>query len=340
MTQRIKRNFETLNLLLTEFQNNMNSGIPEIYSKIDQKDDSDLDEVILANFLWNTFEFIPDIEILDGGNFIFLILSAFLEDVRLNLSDYPDLNVEINSVQERLHKTINCIKVNKILPVIVNTEDHYNDIFTFSGVTFKISDFDLFDFVYDSESYNECLNKITRIFKSKIFNEYFPYDKWQIGFWCSKVISFNPCVRSNLGCDGCDDLREFVEDINQPILDGDGNILAHDAYEWMGVLSKDNHKFYVLEPISAPNVRFGEDKDSTEYKTKYPNGAFVNEYCLISMNNNSMNDCKLFDDEIGKWMFFDDSSDTIINSDGFVGRPNFYMDRRLDRYNSIWKYKF
>lgn len=339
MSQRIRTNFQTLNTLLTELQDNMKSAIPEIYLKLDQKDDRDFGEVDLANFLWNVFEFIPYLEPpLEGGDFIFLILGAFIEDIHIHLSDYPILDRTINSIDDRFRETIECIKTSKISPIISDPEGHYNDTFTFSGRTFKISDFDSFDFKYESQGYNDCLKLIIKRCKSKIFSECFPYEKWKIGF-SSEERLLDLSVKNNWGGDGCDDTRKFIEDINEPIVDSQGNIIAHDAFGWINYLSKDNHKFYVLELISAPNVRFGEDKDPVEYKKKYPRGAFINEYCLISVENKK-NNLKTFNDEIARWVFFDNCSGAIINPNGFVSRLDFYYDHRLPGYDRVWKHRF
>ena len=335
MNQRIRSNFQTLNTLLSELQNNMNSAIPEIYLKLEQKDDKDLGQVSISNLLWNVLELLPSFE---GSDFIVLTLSSFIEDINMNLNKYPSLDKTIGSIYGRMQETIECIKDSKISPIVTDPDSHYGDVFTFAGNTVKVSDFDTFDFIYASQDYNNCLSSITKKCKTKILMECFPYDKWKIGVWFGESPQFNPCKQCTWGDDGYEDVREFIEDISKPIFDSKGDILAENAFEWIGYLSKDNHKFYVLELISSPNARFGQYEDKNEYKTKYPNGAFINEYCLVSGRDDFLNDWETFDDEIAKWMFFDDASGAIVNPDGFISRINFYFNDLLDGSNCIWKY--
>jgi hypothetical protein len=332
--QRIKSNFQTLNALLSELQNNMNSAIPEIYIKLQEKDNRDFGQKFLSNLFWSAFELISNIDTLEGAHEISWILNAFVEDIQNNLEKYPDLNDEISSIYERMQSTITHIKNEKISPIVDNPDNHLNDTFTYDGNVITISDFNNFDFVYASSGYNLVLTNITRECKKEVLKGCFPYDKWKVSFYFGESPA-NPCKQCNWGCDGYIDNRSFFEDMDAEIYDNQGNLLANNIYDWVNKLSKDSHKCYVIEPISSFNVRLNNMEN---YKEKYPNGAFVNEYCLTWGRDDFFNDWVDFDDNIGKWMFLDDMNGNTTNWDGFVNRSDFYYNWNLDACQCIWKH--
>ncbi len=334
--ERVVKNFQTINLFLTELQNNMNSAIPEIYFKLQEKDDRDFGQGFLSNLFWSAFDLISTIETLEGREFIAWFLSAIVEDIHDHLDHYPDLNETMSGLYERMSETITTIKNEKISPVVSDPQAHYNDVYTYNNNTVKVSDFDTFDFVYASIPYNETLTEVSRECKKQAFKKCFPYDKWKVAFWFGESPQFSPCKQCNWGCDEWVDTRSFVEDQNAPIRDYHGNILANNIHEWIKLLVKDQpSRIYVIEPISSPNVRINYiHKD--RYKD-YPNGAFINEYCMVWGRDDFLNDWVDFDDNIGRWMFHDDGYGNVINENGFVDRSDFYYNWGLDASQCIWK---
>jgi hypothetical protein len=333
-TERIIENFQTINVLLSELQNNMNSAIPEIYLRMEEQDNRDFGQSFLSNVFWSSFELIADIESLEGAKIISWLLNSFVEDIHDNLEKYPDLNSKVAGVYERMQITINHIKLDKISPVIDNPEKHYNDVFTYQGNKVTVADFENFDFVYASTGYTNALLEITKNCKSEVLKNIFPRDKWKVSFYFGESPA-NPCKQCNWGCNGYIDSREFFEDINSAILDRNGKVLANNVYDWVNILSKNSHKSFVVEPIYADNVRLNQDQSN--YHEKYPNGGFVNEYCLTWGRDDFFNDWVDFSDEIGEWMFYDDMNGNITNPNGFVSRSVFYYNWNLDASSCVWK---
>ena len=327
----IKVNFQTLNVFLTELQNNMNSAIPEIYLKLQESDNQDVGQSFLSNLFWSAFDLISTIETLKGKEIIAWFLSAIVEDIHDHLDQYPDLNESIASLYERMTTTITAIKNTKISPVIDNPDAHLNDTYTYKDKTVKVSDFGTFDFVYASSPYNLALTQVTKECKSQALKKCFPYWKWKIGFWFGENPMTNPCKQCNWGCDGYVDERRLYEDMNQPTFDAEGHKIADNINDYVKLLYQNQPaRFYVIEPISAPNVRFANYYED-DYKTKYPNGAFINEYCMVWGRDDFFNDWKDFDDNVARWMFDD------INENGFVDRNDFYYNWGLDAAGCMYK---
>jgi len=329
-TDIIKVNFQTLNLFLTELQNNMNSAIPDIYFKLQESDDKDVGQSFLSNLFWSAFDLISTIETLKGKEVIAWFLSAIVEDIHDHIGQYPNLNESISSLYERMTETITTLKNTKISPVVDNPEAHLNDTYTYNGNIVKVSDFANFDFVYASTPYNLALTKVSKECKSQAIRRCFTYWKWKIGFWFAENPMTNPCKQCNWGCDSWADTRQFCEDVSKPIYDYHGNILAHDIHEWIKkLLDNEPARFYVIEPVSASNVRI-----NYLYKDKYkdyPNGAFINEYCMVWGRDDFFNDWKDFHDDVARWMFDD------VNENGFVDRYDFYYNWGLDAANCMYK---
>lgn len=333
---RVQINFQTLNMFLSDLQNNMNSEIPDIYARLQQNDDQDVGQSFLSNLFWSAFDLISTIETLQGKEIIAWFLSAIVQDIHDHIDQYPDLNGDIASLYERMTHTITHIKNDVISPVIDNPDAHYNDVYSYKNYTVKVSDFDAFDFVYASSGYNNALTVTTRKCKEQALRKCFPYDKWKIAFWFGESPQFSPCKQCNWGCDEWVDTRSFIEDESQPIRDYNGNILANDIWQWVTYLVKQEpSKFYVVEPVSDVNARFGSDEDG--WKDQHPNGAFINEYCMVWGRDDFLNDWKDFDDNVGRWMFRDDGYGTIVNEDGFVDRKDFYRNWGLDAADCMWK---
>lgn len=326
----IIKNFQTLNIFLTELQNNMNSAIPEIYLKLQESDDKDVGQSFLSNLFWSAFDLISTIETLKGKEVIAWFLSAIVEDIHDHIDQYPNLNESIASLYERMTETITTLKNTKISPVVDNPDAHLNDTYTYNGNTVKVYDFSNFDFVYASSSYNLALTVVTKECKSQALKKCFPYWKWKIGFWFAENPQTNPCRQCNWGCDDWVDVRELYEDMNQPIFDGQGNKIANDIYDWVKQLYKNAPaRFYVIEPISASNVRIGNYEN--DYKTKYPNGAFINEYCMVWGRDDFLKDWQDFPDDVAQWMFDD------VNENGFINRNEFYYNWGLDAHECMYK---
>lgn len=334
---RLIKNFQTLNAFLTELQNNMNSAIPEIYLKLQENDNKEVGQLFLSKLFWSAFDLIGSIEALPQREIISWILGAFVESIHDNLEKYPNLNDNISSCYERMTETITTIKDTMIAPVVSNPEQHINDIWTYKVNVVKVSDFNTFDFVYASIPYNEALTIVSRECKAQVLRKCFPYDKWKIGFWFSENPMNNPCNRCNWGCDGYNDVRGFYPDADKPIEDYHGNKLANNIHEWIITLVKrEPSKFFAIEKVSDPKARFARYNES-DYKEKFPNGAFINEYCLVWGRDDFFNDWIDFDDSVGRWMFRDDGYGTVINENGFVNRSDFYYNWGLDASNCIWK---
>ena len=334
---RVIKNFQTLNFFLTELQSNMNSAIPEIYLKLQQADNQDVGQSFLSDLFWSAFNLITTIETLEGKEFVAWFLGAVVQDIHDHMENYPDLNSSIAGLYDRMTTTITDIKDKKISPIVDNPAAHYNDVYSYKQYTVKVSDFDTFDFVYASTGYNDALTVVTRECKAQALRKCFPYDKWKIGFWFGESPQFSPCKQCNWGCDDWADTRELYEDVNQPLYDSHGKLLAHNIYDWVTALVKSEpSRFYVIEPISDPNVRIGNNYED-DYRTKYPNGAFINEYCMVWGRDDFLNDWKDFDDSVGTWMFRDDGYGTIVNEHGFVDRKDFYRNWGLDAANCMWE---
>lgn len=330
---RIRSNFQILNKFLVELQTNMNSAIPEIYFKLEETDNQEVGQGFISDLFWSAFNLITTIETLEGKEVIAWFLGAIVQDVHDHIDQYPDLNGEIASLYTRMTTTITHLKDDKISPVVDNPEAHLDDTYTYNGKTMKVSEFNNFDFVYASSGYNLALNAVSKECKSQALKKCFPYWKWKIGFWFAENPQTNPCDQCNWGCDDWADVRELYEDMNQPIFDGQGNKIANDIYDWVKQLYKNAPaRFYVIEPISAPNVRIGNYED--DYKTKYPNGAFINEYCLVWGRDDFLKDWKDFPDDVATWMFDD------VNPDGFVDRNDFYYNWNLDAANCMYKRQY
>ena len=326
----IKVNFQTLNFFLSELQNNMNSAIPEIYLKLEQADDQDVGQSFLSNLFWSAFDLISTIESLKGKEVIAWFLSAIVQDIHDHIDQYPDLNESIASLYTRMTTTITTIKNTKISPVVDNPDAHLNDTYTYKDKTIKVSDFGTFDFVYASSPYNLALTQVTKECKSQALRKCFPYWKWKIGFWFAENPQTNPCDQCNWGCDDWMDTREFYEDMNQPIYDYNNNKIADNIYDWVKKLYEDAPaRFYVIEPVSAPNVRINHDHGSYN-----PNGAFINEYCLVWGRDDFLKDWKDFPNDVAQWMFDD------INENGFVDRNDFYYNWGLDAADCMYKRQF
>ena len=329
-TETIKQNFQTLNFFLTELQNNMNSAIPEIYLKLQETDDQDVGQSFLSNLFWSAFDLISTIETLKGKEVIAWFLSAIVEDIHDHINQYPNLNESIASLYERMTETITTLKNTKISPVVDDPDAHLNDTYTYGDKTVKVSDFGTFDFVYASTPYNLALTQVTRECQSQSLKKCFPYWKWKIGFWFGENPMTNPCKQCNWGCDGYVDERQFYEDMNQPLIDYNGNKLADNIHDWVKKLYNDQpSRFYVIEPVSASNVRINY-VDADKYKN-YPNGAFINEYCMVWGRDDFFNDWKDFDDNVARWMFDD------VNENGFVNRNDFYYNWGLDAAECMYK---
>ena len=334
--QKLVSNFQTLNLFLSELQNNMNSAIPEIYLKLQEQDNKEVGQSFLSNLFWSAFELIGDIETLPERQIVSWILNAFVESIHDNLEKYPNLNENISGCYERMTETITTIKDTMIAPVVSYPDQHINDVWTYNNHIIKVSDFNTFDFVYASIPYSEALTVVSRQCKAQVLRKCFPYDKWKIGFWFSENPMNNPCKRCNWGCDGYEDMRGFIEDQYQPIRDYHGNILANNIHEWITLLVKQEpSRFYPIESVSDKNARFANYENN--YKDKYPNGAFINEYCLVEGRDDFLNDWVDFDDSVGRWMFRDDGYGVIVNENGFVNRSDFYYNWGLDASKCIWK---
>jgi len=326
----IKVNFQTLNFFLSELQNNMNSAIPEIYLKLEQADDQDVGQSFLSNLFWSAFDLISTIESLKGKEVIAWFLSAIVQDIHDHIDQYPDLNESIASLYTRMTTTITTIKNTKISPVVDNPDAHLNDTYTYKDKTIKVSDFGTFDFVYASSPYNLALTQVTKECKSQALRKCFPYWKWKIGFWFAENPQTNPCDQCNWGCNDWMDTREFYEDMNQPIYDYNNNKIADNIYDWVKKLYEDAPaRFYVIEPVSAPNVRINHNHGSYNL-----NGAFINEYCLVWGRDDFLKDWKDFPDDVAQWMFDD------INENGFVDRNDFYYNWGLDAADCMYKRQF
>jgi hypothetical protein len=329
-------NFQTLNAFLSELQNNMNSAIPEIYLKLQEQDNKEVGQSFLSNLFWTAFDLIGSIEALPQRELISWVLGAFVESIHDNLQDYPNLNENISSCYERLTETITTIKDKMIAPVVSYPDQHINDVWTYKNNVVKVADFDTFDFVYASVPYNEALTVVSRECKAQVLKKCFPYDKWKIGFWFGESPQFSPCKQCNWGCDEWVDTRGFVQDESQPILDYNGNILANDVWQWITYLVKQEpSRFYVVESVSDKNARFGTLEN--DWKDQHPNGAFINEYCLVWGRDDFLNDWVDFDDSVGSWMFRDDGYGTIVNENGFIDRSDFYRNWGLDASECMFK---
>lgn len=332
---RVVKNYQTLNVFLSELQDNMNAAIPDIYMRLQQSDNLDVGQSFLSNLFWSAFDLVSTIEVLQGKEFISWMLSAIVQDIHDHIDNYPDLNGTIASLYERMTSTITHIKEDKISPVVDNPEVHYNDVYTYQNHTVKVSDFNTFDFVYASSGYNMSLDVVTRKCKEQALRKCFPYDKWKIAFYFGESPS-NPCKQCNWGCDDWVDSREFIQDKDQPIRDYNGNIIANDIWQYIPILVKQApSRFYTVETVSDKNARFGTLEDG--WKDQYPNGAFINEYCMVWGRDDFLNDWKDFDDSVGTWMFRDDGCGTVVNEDGFVDRQDFYRNWGLDAADCMWK---
>lgn len=331
---RIRTNFQALHGFLAELQNNMNSALPDIYSKLEQVDNSDVGQGFLSDLFWSAFNLITTIETLEGKEFIAWVLGAIVQDIHDHIDQYPDLSGQINQFRERLIKTIANIQ-DKIAPIISYPEKNYDKTFTYQNHTVKVSDFDTFDFIVGGVGYQKALDAVTRECKKQAVKKCFPYDKWKIAFYFGESPS-NPCKQCNWGCDDWVDSREFIQDKDQPIRDYQGNILANDIWEWVTCLVKQcPSRFYTIETVSDKNARFGTLE--RDWKDQYPNGAFINEYCMIWGRDDFLNDWKDFDDSVGTWMFRDDGYGTVVNVDGFIDRTDFYRNWGLDAADCMWK---
>jgi len=329
-TSRVVQNFQSLHSFLAELQNNMNSAFPEIYEKLDQTNKSDFGQDFLSDLFWSAFELITTVESLPGKEFISWILGAFVEDIHDHIENYPDLDQQIAEFAERFYKTISGLQ-DQIAPIISDPEGNYDKTFTYQNHVVKVSDFDTFDFIYGGVDYQSTLNVVTKSCKSQAVKKCFLYDRWKIGFWFSENPMTNPCKQCNWGCDGYDDVRELYEDMNQPAFDAEGHKIADNINDYVKLLYRNQPaRFYVIEPISASNVRIANYYED-DYKTKYPNGAFINEYCMVWGRDDFFNDWKDFPDDVAEWMFDD------INGDGFIDRNDFYYNWGLDAANCMYK---
>lgn len=338
-TEQIKQNYQTMNLLLTEFQNNMNSAIPDIYLKLSEaeKQKTDFGQELISDIFWSSFALIGGVEALPGKEIVSWLLNAAISDIHDNLSNYPDLSSQIEGVYERMEATIYHIKADKIAPVVDNPEAHYNDTYKFKDHIVKVSDFENFDIVYAGVGYNNALNAITKQSKSDIVKTIFPYDKWKIAFWFGESPS-NPCRQCDWGCDDWIDTRGFVEDKDAPILDYDGKVLAKNLHEWVSILNKDNHNFYVIENVLDYNSN--PPKNHPNAKIDYPNGAMIHEYILVWGRDDFLNDWQVFPEDVGQWMFYNNSVGDVSNIDGFVDRYEFYRNWGLDAANCMYKKQY
>jgi hypothetical protein len=236
-----------------------------------------------------------------------------------------------------MQATFEHIKMDKISPVVDNPELHYNDTYHYKGNTVKVSDFENFNILYAGVGYANALNAITKESKAQTVKAVFSYDKWKIGFWFGESPS-NPCKQCDWGCDGYVDVRGFVENKDLPILDNNGNVLAQNLTDWVSKLNKDNHNFYVIENVSDYNSNPPENYPNA--KSDYPNGAMIHEYVLVWGRDDFLNDWQIFSDDVGQWMFYDNSVGEVSNPDGFVSRYDFYRNWGLDAANCMYKRQY
>jgi hypothetical protein len=329
---RIVKNFQTLNLFLTELQNNMNSAIPEIYLKLQESDNQDVGQGFLSDLFWSAFNLITTIETLEGKEVIAWFLGAIVQDVHDHIDQYPNLNQSIESLYERMGTTITYLKDDKISPVVDNPSAHLDDTYTYNGKTLKVSEFNNFDFVYASSGYNLALTAVSKECQAQALKKCFPYWKWKVGFWFGENPMTNPCKQCNWGCDEWADTREFYEDMNQPLVDYNGNRLADNIYDWVKKLyGSQPARFYVIEPVMDVNARFASHQYPDQIRKNTPNAAFINEYCMVWGRDDFFNDWKDFPDDVAQWMFND------VNPDGFVDRNDFYYKWGLDAAECIWR---
>ena len=329
--QRVTTNFQNLRHFIEDLKTQMALDLPNVYSRLNQAD-QDQGQGFVSDLFWSAFNLITTIETLQGKEVIAWILGAFIQDIHDNTGKYPSLDKEIDQFVERFTTTLNAIE-DKIAPIISNPEEHYNDIWIYDKYAIKVSDFDTFDFVYGGVDYQKAEDVVQAQCKMLAVKNCFPYDRWKIAFWFGESPQSNPCKRCSWGCDGYEDVRGFLEDVNAPIYDNEGHLIAKDGYEYcQKLLEIKPSYFYVLEPFKAQNCRFAQYTDPDDIRSKYPNGAYINEYLMLQGRDNFLNTWTEFDDDVAKWMFSD--------MGGFVDRNDFYYNWGLDASNCIWKRQY
>lgn len=330
--QRVTANFQTLRQFIQDLKTQMSYDLPDIYLKLSQPDKTDVGQSFLSDLFWSAFNLITTIETLQGKEFIAWILGAIIEDIHDNIENYPVLDKKIDHFLERFITTLNVIE-DKIAPIISDPESNWDKVFTYNGNSVKVSDFDTFDFIYGGVDYQRAQDLVQKQCKMLCLKNCFPYDRWKVAFWFGESPQANPCKQCSWGCNGYVDSRGFIEDVDSPVLDNKGNVIAKNAYEYINLLVENKPSyFYVLEPVKAKNCRFSNYVDSNNIRSKYPNGAYLNEYIILEGRDNFLNTWTEFDDSVAKWMFSD------IN--GFVDRSDFYYNWGLDASKCIWKIEF
>jgi hypothetical protein len=330
--QRVSNNFQTLRFFLQDLKAQMSTDIVDIYSKLNQLDNKDEGQGFVSDLFWSAFNLITTIETLQGKELIAWILGAIVQDIHDHIDNYPTLDKEIDQFLLRFTNTLNAIE-DKIAPIISDPQSHWNDVYVYGKYTIKVSDFDTFDFLYGGVDYQKAQDVVQEQCKMLALKNCFPYDRWKIAFWFGESPQANPCKQCNSGCDGYQDERGFIEDINAPILDNEGRVIAKDAYDYINVLLQDKPSyFYVLESTKAINCRFPQYSDPNDIKNKYPNGAYLNEYLMLEGRDNFLNTWTEFDNSVARWMFKD--------MNGFVDRTDLYYNWGLDASSCIWKRQY
>lgn len=329
--QRVTTNFQNLRHFIEDLKTQMALDLPNVYSRLNQAD-QDQGQGFVSDLFWSAFNLITTIETLQGKEVIAWILGAFIQDIHDNIGNYPSLDKQMDKFTERFSETLRCIE-DQIAPIISDPKSNWDKVFTYGQHSVKVSDFDTFDFVYGGVDYQKAEDVVQSQCKMLAVKNCFPYDRWKIAFWFGESPQSNPCKRCSWGCDGYEDERGFLEDINAPIYDNEGHLIAKDGYEYcQKLLEIKPSYFYVLEPFAAINCRFPQYTDPDDIRNKYPNGAYINEYLMLQGRDNFLNTWTEFDDDVAKWMFSD--------MDGFVDRNDFYYNWGLDASNCIWKRQY
>lgn len=330
--QRVTQNFQTCRQFIQDLKTQMSLDLPDVYLRLNQADNKDEGQGFVSDLFWSAFNLITTIETLQGKEFIAWFLGAVIQDIHDNIGNYPSLDKEIDQFVERFTTTLNAVE-DQIAPIISDPEGNWNKTFTYGQHVVKVSDFDTFDFVYGGVDYQRVQNVVQTQCKMLALKNCFPRDRWKIAFWFGESPQSNPCKQCSWGCDGYIDSRGFIEDVDKPILDISGNVIANNALDYIKVLLNNKPSyFYVLEPTIASNCRFPQFTNPSDIMAKYPNGAYLNEYLMLEGRDNFLNDWTEFDDEVAKWMFSDFG--------GFVDRYDFYYNWNLDASNCIWKIKY
>ncbi len=329
--QRVTTNFQTLRQFIEDLKTQMALDLPDVYRRLDEAD-KDEGQGFVSDLFWSAFNLITTIETLQGKEVIAWILGAFIQDIHDNIGNYPSLDKQMDKFTERFSETLRCIE-DQIAPIISFPEQNWNKVFTYGNHSVKVSDFNTFDFVYGGVDYQKAEDVVQDQCKMLAVKNCFPYDRWKVSFWFGESPQSNPCKRCSWGCDGYEDSRGFLEDINAPIYDLEGHLVAKDGYEYIQkLLEVKPSYFYVLESVSAINCRFAQYTNPDDIRNKYPNGAYINEYLILEGRDNFLNTWTEFDDDVAKWMFKD--------MNGFVDRNDFYYNWGLDASGCIWKRQY